>query len=92
MVPEDAVEISDELYHELLRGQSSGKQITAGPNGIPALSDPVITGVDIALGKILTIEASITPRRLREAVLGMDGGWLAEQNAKIQELRNNIKS
>lgn len=30
-----------------------------------------------ALEAIAILEASITPRRLREAVLGVDNGWLA---------------
>lgn len=39
---------------------------------------------------ILVLEAQITPRRLREAVLGADGGWLLEQEAKIAKLREGI--
>ena len=40
-----------------------------------------------SLEKITIIESSITPRRIREAVLGIDGGWLNEQEAAIKELR-----
>lgn len=39
---------------------------------------------------ISEIEQSITPRRLREAVLGTDKGWLAEQEAKIAALRAKL--
>ena len=40
--PEDAVEISEELYNSLLEGQSRGKVIASGRDGKPLLSDPVI--------------------------------------------------
>lgn len=40
--PDDAVEISEELYNSLLEGQSRGKVIASGRDGKPLLSDPVI--------------------------------------------------
>jgi len=39
-MPADALEITDEHYHELLNGQTAGKQIKAGPDGLPILIDP----------------------------------------------------
>lgn len=46
--PEDAVEISEELYNSLLEGQSRGKVIASGRDGKPLLSDPVIDHIAIA--------------------------------------------
>lgn len=46
--PEDAVEISEELYNSLLEGQSRGKVIASGRDGKPLLSDPVIDYIAIA--------------------------------------------
>jgi len=40
------------------------------------------------LRNIAILEASITPRRMREAVLGTDNGWLAATENTIKELRN----
>jgi len=37
--------------------------------------------------QIKQLEAEITPRRMREALLGIDNGWLAEQNEAIKKLR-----
>lgn len=37
---EGAVEISDELYQHLLAGQSQGKQIVEGKEGVPMLIEP----------------------------------------------------
>ena len=42
----------------------------------------------IVLKRIADAESQITPRRLREAMLGLDGGWLATQNNTINTLRD----
>lgn len=39
---------------------------------------------------ITKLEKSITPRRLREAVLGTDAGWLAATEAEIDALRKRL--
>lgn len=44
-LPPDAVEITEELYSELINGQSAGKNITPNGSGLPYLSDPVIDHV-----------------------------------------------
>ena len=40
--------------------------------------------------KIATLEAEITPRRTREAILAIDNGWLSEQEAAIALLRTQL--
>lgn len=43
--------------------------------------------------EISAIEASVSPRRLREAMLTAEGKlWIAEQDAKIEELRKQLSS
>lgn len=39
-VPEGSVQIDVSLFAELMTGESEGKVITAGANGIPFLQDP----------------------------------------------------
>ena len=39
---------------------------------------------------IAALEATITPRRTREAILGIDNGWLADIELQIQELRGQL--
>lgn len=39
---------------------------------------------------IATLEATITPRRTREAILGMDNGWLTDMDSMIQALRAQL--
>lgn len=39
-IPEDAVEIEDDLHAEMMTGQAAGKQIVPDKNGQPKLADP----------------------------------------------------
>lgn len=43
-----------------------------------------------ALAEIQRLEAEIDARRMREAVLGTDGGWLATQDALIAAERAKL--
>ncbi|EMF5211743.1 tail fiber assembly protein [Enterobacter roggenkampii] len=38
-IPDDAIEITDELHTEIFDGQRSGKIITVGNGGLPALAE-----------------------------------------------------
>lgn len=42
------------------------------------------------LAQIQAIEATITPRRIREAILGTDAGWLEDQEDAIVVLRAQL--
>ena len=55
------------------------------------LNDPSIEDNDETEEQILAIEATITQRRQREAILGTDNGWLADTDAKIKALRDQLK-
>ena len=52
----------------------------------PPPQDPA----DIIKAQINTIEATVTQRRMREATLGIDNGWLAEIDAQIAMLRAQL--
>lgn len=39
---------------------------------------------------IAALEATITPRRTREAILGTDNGWLADVELQIGQLRQQL--
>ena len=53
-----------------------------------ALSAPIpLTPKEKANNAIALLEASVTDRRLREAILGTDGGWLSNINAQIASMR-----
>tara|TARA_R100000365_G_C2748574_1_gene80564 strand:- start:11494 stop:11781 length:288 start_codon:yes stop_codon:yes gene_type:complete len=61
----------------------------ATPDEIAALL-PQPSSADLIKQKIATLEATVTPRRIREAVLGIDGGWLADLNEQIAALRAQL--
>ena len=43
-----------------------------------------------ALNEIANLERAITPRRVREAILGVDAGWLSNQEAFIAAERSKL--
>ncbi len=91
-IPADAVEITIEEHAALLDGQRQGKLITADGDGRPVLQDPPpITGNALILSQIATLEATISERRKREAILGTDNGWLAGIEAQIAALRAQLE-
>ena len=40
--------------------------------------------------EIIKLESAVTGRRLREAVLGIDNGWLNDIESKIRKLRKGL--
>ena len=42
------------------------------------------------INEIRKLESRVTPRRIREAVLGIDGGWLADIEAQISTMRKQL--
>ncbi len=91
-IPDDAVEITIEEHAALLDGQRQGKLIAADGDGRPVLQDqPPITGNALILSQIATLEATISERRKREAILGTDNGWLAGIEAQIAALRAQLE-
>ena len=47
--------------------------------------------VNPVIEQIKALEATITPRRQREAILGIDGGWLSDVDRQIAELRSQLQ-
>lgn len=74
--PEGAIEVP--------HGPADGRQVWNGTDWAD-LAENITT-----LDRIRELEVQITPRRMREATLGIDGGWLARQEIAIQEERAKI--
>lgn len=91
-IPADAVEVSPDEYETLMSGQSEGKHIVFNDQlGRPVLEDPPAPSPsELILRQIRELEATITPRRLRESILGIDNGWLNELEQQITELRKGL--
>lgn len=49
-----------------------------------------ISSHDLTIIRIDILENSVTPRRAREAVLGIDNGWLAGIESQIETLRRQL--
>jgi hypothetical protein len=98
-IPEDKVEISEALYKVLLKGQSEGKVIDLDKKGKPILIDDPgpaaeeLVAVNNAriLKEIKDIEQTLQPRAMRDVVLYNDKTKLEELEARIVELRSQLK-
>lgn len=53
------------------------------PPETPPLPNPILL-------QIVELENQVTPRRLREAVLGIDNGWLEDIKEQIEVLRGQL--
>lgn len=49
-----------------------------------------MTPNEVLLSQIQTLEANVTDRRVREAVLGIDNGWLKNLDDQIAALRAQL--
>jgi hypothetical protein len=97
-MPEDCVEISNELHAQLLADQANGKRIKPGAGGLPISEDiPAPTADEVILAEIVALEATVTARRLREAQTDDAGGsaagraWLRDVNEQIILLRGQLE-
>uniref|UniRef100_UPI002FC852FA hypothetical protein n=1 Tax=Devosia sp. TaxID=1871048 RepID=UPI002FC852FA len=81
-MPDDVVEISDELYADLLAGESAGQRIVAAGNGVPILIDPPAATAE-------HIWPQIKAERDRRKALGVlaAGNWYhSDADSRIQQL------
>lgn len=90
-MPDDVVSITVEEWQALLAAQATGQVIQADSNGNPvAVAPPAPTADQVIKNQIAALEATVTQRRVREAVLGTDSGWLAGVNTQIATLRATL--
>lgn len=71
-------------------GSWPGGMTIATDEQIQAILNPTKSSKQIALEKILALESKVTDRRIREAVLGTDNGWLKSINDEIVVLRTQL--
>lgn len=86
-IPEGAIDISEADWMECLENQGRRKFVKGV---LKEYTPPPPTASEQALIDIRALEASITPRRIREAVLGTDNGWMADVEEQIEALRGNL--
>ena len=73
---EGSVEIEDDYYHELLEGQSSGKEIYEGKNGYPILVEHEYNTSEIRDMKVSEISAYDKSDAVNSFILGDRQIWL----------------
>lgn len=54
------------------------------------LEQPELLTPNQTLMQIYALEAQITPRRMRESILGTDAGWLSDIEQQIDTLRSQL--
>ncbi|MFP1767243.1 tail fiber assembly protein [Lonsdalea quercina] len=85
VLPDDATEITDEEWLDMLYGQSQGKAITAGSDGKPTLIERVLTSEEILAQAVykktsLRAEADSAIAPLQDAV---DLGIATDEEAAV---------
>jgi len=92
-IPSDAQQITDQRKAELFDAERQNKEIVPGPDGGPVAIAPDPPTADEEIKRqILVLESQQTPRRIREALLGVDGGWLAGVESQIEALRAQLEA
>lgn len=91
-IPSDCIDVTDELHEELISSQSQGKIIVYDKKSKQPISQdrPQPSERDILISEIYDLESTITQRRIREAILGTDNGWLANVETQIAALREKL--
>lgn len=60
-----------------------------GTNFTPPMGT-ALSGRQIALNNITNLESSVTQRRIRDAILGTDNGWLKNVEEQIATIRSTL--
>lgn len=76
------------LYPQVVR--TVGDEAFDIDGNLVAVDTALVAKHVAALEQIASIEATITPRRVRESVQGTDGGWLAARDAEIAAIRASM--
>lgn len=91
-IPDDCVQVTDLEHKALVNAQSEGKVIsfdetTQMPIAVEYKQISVNDALKISIARL---EQTITPRRMREALLGVDDGWLSDIDQQISDLRAQL--
>lgn len=58
-IPNDAVEVSDETYADLMRHQAEGKQIIGDSEGNPVAVDQIVTAEQVLIAKGKSVDYAL---------------------------------
>lgn len=88
LIPEGAINITDEHYQQLLNGQSQGKQIIADKTGNPVLIDPQPSSAHEL--NLDTLEWEISPEKQTALFAQQKEGLLNKLADKADQLKNSL--
>lgn len=77
-------------FYEADEGTLEGHHFDGKTYTLPA--PPAVDPKETVMVEIRTLEAEITPRRMSEAVMGVDDGWLKERAGQIAVLREKLRA
>jgi hypothetical protein len=84
-IPADAVALSAEQWSSRFDLRLVNGALVVDP------ADPVQpTSTQTILAKIVELESTVTNRRIRESVLGVDNGWMKLVDDQIADLRKGL--
>lgn len=90
-LPADVVTVTHaEWQAAIAREPHDTLSIVSGALVVTAGTAPALTNNQVVLSKIAAMESSVTQRRIREAILGIDGGWLKNIDAQIAIERKSL--
>ena len=81
--------MSDIIVFDITTGNIDERDYTT--EELVAISARQPTANDLIMQQIADLESTVTERRYREAVLGIDNGWLKDLNDDIASLRVQLK-
>ena len=84
--PDNTVHFLDNPEFEYLLPHGSLKITDKEADGLK----PKPSAQDLIKQKIAVLESQQTPRRVREAALGLDNGWLKNLESEIAALRSQL--
>lgn len=85
-IPQSAIKISDDLHAQLIEGQSAGKQIVEGKDGVPMLAEPQPSQYHHWDGT----QWAISAEQQAEYLAQLKASKLNEINQKAQEFVANV--
>lgn len=88
-LPPDLVEVSDEDYAAAM-ARPVGHTVALVDGALVIAAPPPASAHELALIQIADLERTVTQRRMREAALGTDNGWLKALDAQIAALRASL--
>lgn len=89
--PADSQQINETEYKSIILKLTDGSQLASNKKGEPITVDKSPLSTDaIIKNQIIEIENNITARRIREAILGSDNGWLVDKENTIKTLRDKL--